>query len=421
MRTTVKRLLAPLAVLAMAACDETPVSLPELPEATTVTVTASEIQLVVGDVASLQARVLDQEGRPLEDASPTFTSDAPTVAFVDPSGLVRAVTPGTANITAAYGGATAQTRVTVTRDERGFVRSLELMADSLAVDTRMGVQAVTVRAFDGTGQQVCPALTIRSSDASVATAVLVASAGGCRLDVTPVFPGETTITVTADGVSDSVRVRVTSEAMTAFVSARPAAASIFAGNTVPYTVRVIDEAGNGIAGRVVNLDVSAGTLSASRVTTGADGTATVQWTLPTRLNEVGRNHTFRMRTQLPNGSVVTRTEDVAIDTAPLVRLTLYSRDPSTGTLSTLNPAQPISLRIYESFNLAAEGVDQFGNQAAPSLVFSIPGSLTLCGSQSFISETLRGVCVLSFSSGRARITVSGNGLSRSVDLVFGNG
>jgi hypothetical protein len=415
MRTIVRRLLTPLVVLAMAACDETPVS---LPEATTVSFTTADLQMVAGDVAPIQARVLDQEGRPMEGVSPTFTSDAPGVAFVDASGLVHAVAPGIATITASYGGATAQTRVTVTRNERGFVRSLELMADSLAVDTRMGVQSVTVRAFNGTGQQVCPALAIHSSDASVATAV---AAGGCRLDVTPAFPGEATITVTADGVSDSVRVRVSSDGMTAFVSSRPAPATVFAGNTVPYTVRVIDERGNGIAGRVVNLDVTTGTLSATRVVTGADGTATVQWTLPTQLNDVGRFHSFRMRTQLPNGSVIARSDDVFIDSSTLTTLNIFLRNPATGALTPLDPATPVSVPIFQHVYFAVSGADQYGNQVAPqSLVMTHTGpGFRTCSPT--VVDTYVVSCLYSFDYGTTRLTVTGNGLSRTASFLFNHG
>jgi len=405
-------LAAALLPLGAAACDETPVA---LPEASAVTVAAPDLRLTVGDVAPVAAQVLDQQGHVVQGVTPTFVSDNPGVATVDAAGMVRGVSPGTANVKAAYGSASATTKVTVARDERGFVQTLDVLADSLAVDVRAGTQTLSLRAFNGYGQPVCPSVGVRSSDPSVVTAT---SAGGCRLNVTPQFAGVATLTFTSDAGRDSVRVRVTSNGSFAFISTRPDAAQLVAGNTVTYVVRVLDAAGNPLADRTVNFDASAGGLSATRGTTDATGTVTVRWTLPTNLRVLGSYQTFYFRTVLPNGLVAGSNEIVMVNGGPPVSLTLFRSNsseyiPITGT--------SISLPLYQYHYLGASAFDQYGNPVSELFDLKVTSPAYLaCGGGNYFPATFVSTCLYAYELGTATFTAKAlsNGLSKSVNVVF---
>src|SRR5688500_10759208 len=107
----IRRIAISLLLLGTAACDESPVSLPE-PAA--VTVAAATMALAVGDVAPVAAQVVDRDGRVMQGQAVVFSTDNASVATVGTDGMVRGVAPGTANISAASGASSATVRITVT-------------------------------------------------------------------------------------------------------------------------------------------------------------------------------------------------------------------------------------------------------------------------------------------------------------------
>jgi len=398
---------AALLLSAAAACDETPVN---LPEATSVSVAATEMKMTVGDAAPMAAQVLDQQGRAMSGGSVAYSSDNPSVASVDPGGMVRAISPGTANVTAAYGSVKATARVTVDRDERALVKTLDVLADSVSFDVRAGTQTLVVQGYNGFGQPVCPSLTVRSSDPSVVTA---GPAGGCRISVVPQFRGTATLVVQADRGADSVRVRVTSDGALAFVSSRPAASEMFAGNTVTYGVKVMDSAGKPFAGRAVRFDVSAGTLSALTGTTDSAGVVTVKWTLPTDLRTLGNYQTFFFRTVLPNGLVGGGNDPAYVNPGPAVTLSMVQYTSSG--LTPLAENSTLSLPLYAFAYVGAAAADAYGNPST-GVSFSYTGPGYTCGTFQLGGATL--LCVYSYSPGTGTLTASAGEVSKSVILAF---
>jgi hypothetical protein len=408
----------PVALLAigMAACDESPVTLPDLPEATSFASTMAEMRLVVGGTATLPSQVLDQNGQVITGAQPVFSSDNPTVATVDASGVVRGVSPGTATITTTYGQVTATTRVTVARNESAFIRTLDVVADSVVTDVNGPAVEILVRAFTGGGESTCPNLTITATDRSVAS--VTQAFNPCRLIVRGNFPGRTTVTVSAEGVTDSFQVIVSSASARAnFVNA-PTQGT--AGSTLPYTVRVTDEAGNPIAGRVVNFDVTAGRLSATSVVTDANGNATVQYTLPTNLSVSGNNQQISFSTTLPNGAVVTRATSVFVNPGAATNVMLFLVDPFAGTATQITG--PLTARINTTVNIGAAGEDQFGNRTFEDFTFTVtpPAVRTCFDSFSSVEYT----CIRSTTTGTSTFTASRAALpgqpaiSRAVTVTF---
>lgn len=414
-----------LLAFSMAACDESPVTLAELPEATSFASTVAEMRLVVGGTASLPGQVLDQNGRVIRDAQVVFVSDNPSVASVGLDGTVRAMTPGTANITATHGTITATTRVVVARDESGFIRTVDVVADSVMPEVGSPFVEVLVRAFTAGGTQTCPTFTIGVADVTVAS--VSQAANPCRLLIRGAFPGRTTITVSAEGVSDSVRVIVTAPSSRAsFVS--PANQAVV-GSTVPYTVRVTDEAGNPIAGRTVNFDVSAGRLSATSVVTDANGQATVQFTVPTVLRDQSIVQ-IAFATAL-NGTARSGIVNVTLVPAPIATIQLFRQNNTTLQWTPIETAS-VSAALGEQVRIGANGRDQYGNirgvtsggttAQADDFDFTVtPTAARVCTEGTSTdpnNNNLTFTCVRSTTAGAVSVTATAGGVSRQVNVLF---
>ena len=115
------RMSALLAVLALAsACGgadsaTAPEPLPDPSRPTTIAVSPFAAELTaLGETVQLAAEVRDQNGRVMAGVTVTWTSSDTSVATVDQAGLVTAVSPGTAAITASAGPASASAGITVT-------------------------------------------------------------------------------------------------------------------------------------------------------------------------------------------------------------------------------------------------------------------------------------------------------------------
>ncbi|HEX7048578.1 MAG TPA: Ig-like domain-containing protein [Longimicrobiales bacterium] len=305
--------------VAVAACENTPV---ELPEATNIVVPVTALTLIAGDEAGLTAQVLDQDGRLIPDARVSWMSSAPSVVAVfddDGAAFVEAFSVGTATLTATYGSLTATVEVTVTPDTRDMVQSVEFMEESGTYDVVEGSVLLPFQAYDGFGELDCFGVddglfSLTSSDESVAE---IDGLDGCQVEVTLNGPGTTTITMSSNGASDTYELTVTAVVDNAdFVGVIPGIA--VAGQIVPVSVKAIDETGAPIVGQTIHFDVEIGTLDAVSVQTGADGIATVEWTVPTDLRDIGVQSSYvAFSAELPSGRLegdlrsVTVTPDAA--------------------------------------------------------------------------------------------------------------
>lgn len=163
---------------------------------TRLVLSAVTLTLQVQNTAQVSVQVIDSLGRSLSDRPVTWSSNAPTIATVT-GGLVTALAPGAATVTASIDGVSAALSVTVTAIP---VSRIVLSADSLALapgDTR----SVTAETRSATGALLSGRPIVWSSSAPAIASV----SGGT---ITAIGAGAALITATSEGVVGTVRVNV---------------------------------------------------------------------------------------------------------------------------------------------------------------------------------------------------------------------
>ncbi len=242
---------------------------PELPRATTVTVTPATAQLVaLGATVQLSAQVLDQNGQVMADAVMTWESSDDAVATVDGSGLVTATGNGTATVTATAGEASGSAVVTVAQSSDSVAvvpteATIAALGDTLRLDAE---------AFDVNGHAVADAeFSWESSDDAVATV------DGSGL-VTATGNGTATVTATAGEASGSAVVTVAQSPDS--VAVVPAEATIAAlGDALRLEAEAFDANGHAVAAAEFSWESSDDAVAtvdgSGLVTARGNGTATV--------------------------------------------------------------------------------------------------------------------------------------------------
>ena len=170
------------------------------PVPTTVSVTPDTVALTaLEQTAQLTAEVRDQAGRAMVDVPVSWASTDTTVVAVDSTGLVTAVSSGTATITATADEASGEAVVTVMQSAGSVVVSPA--ADTVVLGDTLRLVATT---YDENGHLVPDATFTWSS-----TDVSVARVDGSGL-VTGVAEGRATITATAGDAFGTAEITVTS-------------------------------------------------------------------------------------------------------------------------------------------------------------------------------------------------------------------
>jgi uncharacterized protein YjdB len=245
-----------------------------------VRLSAANHAMFIGDSVRLVAQTLDGVGNVLGRPVTWSTSNA-TVASVTSDGLVSAITPGGAIITASSEGRSTVASITVSPIA---VASVSISPDDNSVVVGQTTQ-LTAELRDATGAPVTNRLIAwSSSDASVAT---VTSQGV----VTAVAPGSAIITASVDGKSASADVIVAARPASAVILS-PGQVTIFSGQALQLGALVTDDRGQVLTGRSISFasgnpliatvssaglvtGLTAGTVTITATSEGASGTATI--------------------------------------------------------------------------------------------------------------------------------------------------
>jgi uncharacterized protein YjdB len=285
----------------------------------TVSLAATSINAV--ETTQATATTLDGSGGVLTGRAVTWTSSNTAVATVSGSGLVTAVSAGTANITATSEGKSGSATLTVTPAPVASV-SVTLAASNItAIQTTQATS--TLRDVNGvllTGRAVA-----WTSDN---TAVATVSSSGL---VTAVSAGTANITATSEGQSGSAPLTVT-PAPVASVNVSPVAATVVAGSTRQLSAETRDGANNVVTGRVVtwsSSDAAVATVSTTGLVTAvAPGAATITAT------SEGQSGTSSITvTPVPVASVTVALAASSINAIETTQATATTHDASGNVLT----------------------------------------------------------------------------------------
>ncbi|HET7565570.1 MAG TPA: Ig-like domain-containing protein [Gemmatimonadaceae bacterium] len=202
----------------------------------------------VGSTVDLQAVTYDAKGNKLTGRAIVWSSDHQSVATVDNSGHVKAVSQGQATISATSEGKSASATVTVTPMP---VASVSVSPSTASVDVGKTVQlGATTRDQNGNS------LTGRSVAWSSSNSTIASVDGSGK--VTGVAAGTATITATSEGKNGSATITVNtpgpppvSQASVASVDIDPSTATIRPGQALQLRVTLKDADGRTLTGRTV--------------------------------------------------------------------------------------------------------------------------------------------------------------------------
>ncbi len=230
--------------------------------------------LAAGQKARGTAIPRDANGNPLSGRTVSWQSLSSSVATVSDSGMISAVAPGTAVISASSEGVSGQASMDVVAPAPAPVASVSVALGASSLNPGQTTQATATTRDANNNVLTGRTVTWGSSNTGVATV----STSGL---VTAVAVGSAQITGTSEGQSGSATITVTSAppVPVASVSVSLGSSSINAGQTTQATATTRDANGNVLTGRTISWGTSNGgiaTVSGSGVVTGvAAGTAQI--------------------------------------------------------------------------------------------------------------------------------------------------
>ncbi len=196
--------------------------------------------LLVGQTLQLSATPVDSSGAPLAGRTTSWGSSAPAVASVSSAGVVSALAPGSATITATTEGRSGTARLTVSLVPVDAI----IITPSAATTTIGRTVQLSARTLDAGGAELFGRSVTWSSDRTdIAT---VASDG----TMTAVAEGRAVITATAEGKSGRAIIDVTPFPVASLTMA-PTTLALTVGSSQQLTATPRDPQGGALSGRVV--------------------------------------------------------------------------------------------------------------------------------------------------------------------------
>jgi uncharacterized protein YjdB len=232
-----------------------------------VVVTPPNVDATPGVRAQLSATTYDAAQNPLSGRAITWSTSNAAVATVDASGMMTAVSAGSATITATCEGKNGTATVTVTQAP---VATVTVTPNPLTISVGQQTQLVATLKDAAANVLNGRSVTWSSSNTGVAT---VSTQGV----LTGVAMGSTTITATSEGKSGTTSVTVP-QVPVGSVTVAPTSAIIRTSKTATFTATVTDSVGNVVTNRPVawsSSNTTIATVNAGVVTGVSVGTATI--------------------------------------------------------------------------------------------------------------------------------------------------
>jgi uncharacterized protein YjdB len=262
-----------LLVFGAAACEDDDNPLGDGDDVAQVIIEFGHDTLTVGGNLQLTVTVIDQDGDTLSGQTVTYASSNTAVASVSTTGLVSALTAGSATITATVDSQSDAITIVVEEDTTAATLTLDPGDTNLAVGDTLTFTATVTTAGGDTLSGA--AVTFASTESAVAT---VNPSSGL---VTAVAVGRTNLVATSGTVSDTVEVSVGTEPGTnvGTLTLTPDSLTLAVGASDTLTVAVTDTLGAAIPDPLVDFSSTAttvATVNAFGVVTGvATGSANI--------------------------------------------------------------------------------------------------------------------------------------------------
>jgi len=297
-------------------------------------------RLTVGETTQLSATLRDSTGAPLSDRSVQWQSAEPSVASVSLAGLVTALSPGTAALTASGEGHSASVVVTVAAPgpviRQPEARAAEPASLAITPPTATVTVGETTRLAgelrDASGASIHSEADIiwSSTDTTVAR---VSSAGL----VSGIAAGTVRIIATGAGQNGSATVTVTRRAVTTLDVATPQR-TLQVGETAQLTAAPKDDRGTPLSDRDVrwhSSDVSIASVSATGLVR-----ATAPGSVSIEASSEGINGTVTLTVSAPPAPATPATPVVQPRVAIQQRLEAYRLAIESGDLDEVRAAYP---------------------------------------------------------------------------------
>jgi uncharacterized protein YjdB len=237
-------------VFSIAACSSYGTSVVEVGKTRTQVASVSltiPSSLVAGQTARAIATPKDASGAALTDRPVTWYTSSASIASVSDSGMISAVAPGTAVVSAVSEGIAGQANMAVMPPPPTPIATVLVAVNPSAVLVGQAALA-TATLEDSSGNPITGrAITWESSNMSVAT---VAATG----DVKAVGLGNAMIKASSEGktASSALSVGAPAPIPVASISVSPATASLQVGGTVQLSAVTRDANNNVLTGRVIS-------------------------------------------------------------------------------------------------------------------------------------------------------------------------
>ena len=285
-----------------------------------VVVTPNSNPLVVGQTVQLKGEPRDGAGQVLSGRPLIWTTSAASVASVSSTGLVTAIAPGNATITASSEGKSGTATITVSPKP---VSSVIVSPSQSTVIVGRTMQ-LTAQVTDEQGNVLSGRpISFSSGTPSIATV----SAGGL---VTGISPGPVTITATSEGKTGTATITVVPMPVVR-VNVMPPDPNVTVGETLQMSVVVEGENGVTLTGRQVSWSSGASEVASIAVggllTARTPGTTVVFATV----EGVVGTATVTVRA-VPVGSVVVTPPTSSVVVGDAVQLSAAVRDASGNPL-----------------------------------------------------------------------------------------
>lgn len=336
---TLSRLAVAASVCILAACttdvDPTPVaSVLLLPPADSVR---------VGGIHQLEVQVFDASNNRLQGRRVQYSSNAPGIATVDTTGMLRGVAVGTVLIVATVEGKVGTSTFRV-------ITPVNLVAVApLTADISLGSsRQLAANVLDAAGNAISGRpITWSSSNSAIATVSVTGLVSAVAL-------GRVTITATAEGKSGTATIDVVDPVATVRIT--PAGPQILRiGGRVQLTATGLNAAGQPLPGRPVSwvsTNPNAASVSSSgEVTAVAVGAATITAEIDMRQAQAAMSVTL-----IPVGTVTLTPTSLALFRLEQRQLTLTSTDSTGATITNYQGRQV----VFQSTNLPVAQVSAAG-------------------------------------------------------------